>query len=89
MSVNYQKSIFVGNIIEIKDDEYKVKCMHRTGINSFKWPTDMMVCWYENIIAIIDAPEPINNRGLFKLEENDFEKYRDYMKNTKWVLGYV
>ena len=84
--MNYQKSIFVGNIIEIKGDEYKVKCMHRTGINSFKWSTDDG--WYENIIAIIDAPEPIINRGLLKLKENDFEKYKEHMKNTKWTYIY-
>jgi hypothetical protein len=36
--VRYENSIFVGSIVEIKDDEYKVTCMYEAGINSFKWP---------------------------------------------------
>ena len=80
--VRYENSIFLGSIVEIKDDEYKVTCMHEAGINSFKWPSRKDVCWYDNIITIIDAPEPINSRGLYKLNVKDFGEYKEYVKNT-------
>ena len=37
---------------------------------------------YDNIIAIIDAPVPTNNRGLYKVNAQDFEENKEYEKNT-------
>ena len=75
--VKYDGLTFIGIILEVKDDEYKVQTMHNTGTNAFKWPRCDDICWYNvQITGIIDPQSPINNRGLYKLTPEDFNSYK-------------
>ena len=63
--VKYDDTIFVGTIKEIADNKYHVACMHQSGPNQFKWPSQTDSCWYKSILCMIKGPIPINNCGVF------------------------
>ena len=77
VSTPYDNTIFVGTIKEIADNKYHVACVHQSGPNQFKWPSQTDSCWYKSIICLIKGPIPINNCGVFQLSDDDFDSFKN------------
>jgi len=64
--IKYDGEPFPGIILEVEED-LKIKCMHRNGINKFYWPSPREdVSWYrdDQIVCLITEPQPINKRSV-------------------------
>lgn len=52
--------------------------MEISGIGSWKWPTKEDILWYpkEDVIQLIEKPKPLNNRGMFAVD--DMKKFHNF-----------
>ena len=64
---------FVGKLIEadLKNEEYKVSTMIKSGVLNWKWPNNEDIMWYKkcDIIKKIKSPVQKNTRGVYDVEE--------------------
>lgn len=67
--VEYEGKQFPGEVIAVHGEEageYQVSVMERVG-RYWKWPAQKDAIFYmEKMVAKLDAPEVVNNRGHFK-----------------------
>lgn len=72
--VNYDGIFYPGVITEVKKSGAKVCVMSRSGFN-WKWPSKRDEIFYskDEIVANINVPQQISNRGVYKVPE--MEKY--------------
>lgn len=55
----------------MKNDEYKISSMVKSGILDWKWPDHADMMWYEkeDIVKRINPPVQKNDRGIFSIPE--------------------
>ncbi|XP_072180506.1 uncharacterized protein [Diadema setosum] len=65
--VEYDGKQFPGEVLAVRDGEFQVSVMGRVG-KYWKWPSTRDAIFYmrHQMIAPLDAPEVVNNRGHFK-----------------------
>lgn len=70
--VRYDDQFYPGQIIQILDTQFRVRCMEKSGTN-WKWPHSFDELWYlkDNIIKKISLESivPVSNRGVFKIND--------------------
>jgi len=73
--VKFHKQWYLGEVLDIADNEMEVKCMKITGENKFVWPEEDDICWYElpGVLCIVNPPTPVSQRA-FGLLSADLEK---------------
>ena len=76
--VKYDTLVSVGTIRDLSENEYKVKCMHWCVQNQFKWPIYWDECWYSSVLCVLNSPLPFNTCRVFKLQPDDFEKFKKF-----------
>ena len=64
--VKYDGEPYPGIILEVEED-VRVKCMHKNGINKFYWPGPREdISWYrdDQIVCLMKEPQPLNKRSV-------------------------
>lgn len=77
--VIYDAQPFVGQVLQVVEDEIEVSCLRQTGgKNSFVWPETPDVIYYyrSEIQAIISEPEPYSNRSA-QLCNQDWRRFNE------------
>ncbi len=62
-----------------------MKCMHRNGVNKFKWPGPCEdVSWYadDQILCLIPEPQALN-KCFVQLEKSTWKYLKDHYVNLK------
>lgn len=80
--VVYENELFPGLVVGKDNDEILVKTMAKSGGN-WKWPTrdtrdDILPYNETDIIAVINPPVSINNRGVYSVHE--IEHFRNNLE---------
>ena len=63
--VRYEEQPFVGQVLQVFDEELEVSCMQQLGSkNAFTWPhpADVTFYYHTDVLKIISEPEPLNSR---------------------------
>ena len=61
--VRYEEQPFVGQVLQVFDEELEVSCMQQLGSkNAFTWPhpADVTFYYHTDVLKIISEPEPLN-----------------------------
>lgn len=68
----YEKKVYAGQVIEIREDgsKYKIKSLTPSGSFQWKWPQNDDILWYDrdDILQAIKAPDP-SKRGFYTIKE--------------------
>ncbi|MEQ2216425.1 hypothetical protein XENOCAPTIV_015974 [Xenoophorus captivus] len=73
--VHYDDAPYSGIILQLEEDNIKVKCMHRNGLNKLFWPSPRNdVSWYsdDQIMCLIPGPRAVNKRSVL-IEQHFWE----------------
>lgn len=65
--VGYDYNPYPGIILQVEENNVKVKCMHCSGVNEFFWPRPRDdVIWYsdDQIMCLIPEPQPLNKHSV-------------------------
>ncbi len=65
--VQYDDEPYPGIILQVEENNVKVKCMHRNGVNKFFWPSPRDdINWYgdDQIMCLIPEPLALNKRSV-------------------------
>ena len=62
--VVYDGKPYPGIVVDVDEEDLKVKCMHRIGQSRFFWPLTDDLCWYkyDDILTKIPPPAPVTGR---------------------------
>ena len=80
--VKFSSSLYPGEIVTIEEEEIKVKCMKRVGIeNQFVWPEIEDISWFEtdSVVCLIETPIPISSRP-FGVSQSDLNNIKEHLK---------
>ena len=60
--VQYNDCLYVGKVVDIDDDEYKILMFKRTGNNKFTNPLRPDKVWYDrkDIVMVISLPQQVS-----------------------------
>ena len=80
--VEFNVNIYVGKVKQVRDNQYKVSCMCKcSGENSFSWPKKADNGWYPYIHATIDGPIEDEERGVFKLSDEEYTIFNECQRH--------
>ncbi|KAK2892368.1 hypothetical protein Q8A67_012356 [Cirrhinus molitorella] len=85
--VQYDDDPYPGIILQVEENNVKVKCMHRNGVNKFFWPTPRDdVNWYsdDQIMCLIPEPQALNKRSV-QIDKRFWEFIMSQLGNTALV----
>ena len=78
--VMYEGAPYFGQVLSIEAPHwYEVKTVYSPeGTNWFIWSSEAVI-WYKEVAHVVSAPDLANNRGAYRFQAADYQKYFDLL----------